>query len=151
MPFKLIAPIEKTFHLVETDAKYNSSQSEDDQTTVTIRQAATRQNSKRSDTFNEIIRETSRDGGADRLIFRYSWQVMMRVEARLTMSGCNIIGRNGKPLFKFLSTGELNMSDDEFDRAWGELPLEVSKEIHDKVLEVNPDWKIGEDNSSLGE
>jgi len=34
----------------------------------------------------------------------------------------------------------IDMTESEFNAAWAKLPVDVTEEIHDKVLEVNPLW-----------
>ena len=149
MPFKLIARTKETFHLELTDKKYNP---DGEETTVTIRQAAQAEHEERSKVFSEYMRELTRDSESDRIVFNYSQPAIMKKEVYLTMTGCNIEGANGKPLFRFKDgTVRGGMTYAEFSIAWGELPTDTAAEIHKKVLLVNPDWAISEVGDNVGE
>ena len=147
MPFQLIARVEQEFTLDKTDQKFGNS---GEPTRVTFRQAAQREHEARSNIYNEIIREIRSDVEADRLIFRYSEPTITRTEVFLTLSACNIMGISGKPLFRFVN-GKVDMNREQFTVAWGELPLSVCEEMHEKCLIVNPDWAIGDGGEKLGE
>ena len=65
---------------------------------------------------------------------------MRRKEVFLTLVDCSLTTGeepNLKPLFHF------PLKEQEFNRAWADLPTMVADEIHDKVLEVNIDWALG--------
>ena len=148
MPYKLIAPVEQIFTLDKTDLKYHN---EGEPTRIKVRQAAQLENEGRSNIFNEIIREIRPDVEADRLIFRYSKPTIDRTEVRLVLAECNILGMDGKPLFHFGKDGHCDMAAEAFRKAWGELPVDVCAEIHEKVLIVNPDWAVGDGGEPVGE
>ncbi len=140
MPFKLIAPLEKDFTLDVTDKKYGTDGTP---TTLRIVQATQRAHERRSRIFSEIQQRWDKALG---VIMSQNWcaEELKRIEAYLTMAECNILRENGKPLFKFKKTGPapyIDMTDSEFEEAWGQLPQDIAEEIHDKVLEVNPDWQ----------
>lgn len=146
MPYKLIARAEQTFRLERTDAKFEN---EGDPTTVTIRQASMHDVEERGEVNNELIQEMRPDE-SNRLIFKYSFWRLHRVEVFLTLKACNILDLEGKPLFRF-KDGRLNMTLNEFTRVWGSLDPTICDEIHEKVLILNPDWRIGEQGETLGE
>lgn len=132
MPLQLTAPIEKVCELTETDRLFGSSG-----TVVVIRQASQAGHERRSELFSTLVsehKENSNDDNSVRYIQRFSILELMRIEAYLTVVSSNIIDENGHLLFKE------GMSEFSFNRAWGKLPPSVAREIHDKVLEVNPDW-----------
>ncbi|MGW8180956.1 MAG: hypothetical protein ACWGQW_19675 [bacterium] len=150
MALKLIAPIEKTFHLEQTDKEYPPDEGEKaEPTTVTIRQASQAEHEKRMDLFADVNTVLSLDDEGNQLITSYEKRNLLRVERKdtfLTISGCNIMveDKKKKPiaLFKF-EDGKLAMSEAEFQDAWGQLPRLVAREIHMKVLDVNPTWRMG--------
>lgn len=142
MPLRLKTPIIKDFVLTETDKKYGTG---DESTKVTIKQASQMDNERRSNVLAKTSRIFDQDTGATRFKLQSEWSMaeLMRMETRLTLVGCNIEDENGKPLFKFKTEDGapvMDMTDREFERAWGKLPGEVALEIYSKVLEVNFDW-----------
>jgi hypothetical protein len=133
-PFKLIAPIEKTFALTRTDELFDS-----DGTVVTVRQASQAQHELREAMWDTFVREERTDdelpdGVAVRYEQKFSFLELMRVEAQLTVVESNIMTLDDSQLFW------RGMSKAQFDKAWGQLPAAVCSEIHAKVLEANPDW-----------
>lgn len=140
MPIRLEVPLEKEFVLVETDKAFGIKDSEP--TRVTIRQATQGDHERRAALFSQVIREMARNASEEdgiRLIQRFSFEELKRIEVQLTMKSCNIIGADGKQLFKFNSDGRI--SEHNFKEAWDILPPSVASEIHDCVLEVNVDWQ----------
>lgn len=138
MPLELAPPLEEEFELERTDQRFGIK---DGSTTVTIKQATQRGHEKRAALFSNIVRELSSNDEADmvRLIQRFSFEELKRIESYLTMAGCNILDENGKPLFRFDAKGRI--PEGKFNDAWGQLPPLVAEEIHEKVLEVNVDWQ----------
>jgi len=125
MPVKLTAPLEKDFPLERTDLAYDN---EGEPTKVTIRQAT-----------------QARASLNDELQLRQKWSVeeLKRIEVYLTLIGCNLEDEDGKSLFRFKSLNghsDLDMTENEFKKAWGKLPPDIAQEIHEKVLEVNLSW-----------
>jgi len=139
MPLKLSPPIEKTFTLDKTDKLYGA-----EGTTVTIRQASQLQHERRQDLFASMQSRLTEDTGIVELVQRFNLPEVHRIEAMLTIIDCNIESEDGKPLFKFKKVSKtgsvLAMSEREFKEAWGQLPVDVATEIHEKILEVNPTW-----------
>jgi hypothetical protein len=144
MSFKLSPPIEKTFTLDKTDEKYETSG-----TFVTIKQASQGEHKKRSDIYaNLLTRFSKKDDDTVEVVQRFSPPELQALEVRITMTDCNIMGEDDKPLFKFAKDGKGRSYVEDvvaFQHAWDSLPIDVCTEIHDKVLEVNPTW------GSLGE
>lgn len=140
MPVKLVAPIEQTFTLDKTDAKYGTDGSP---TTVTIRQATQDQNEKRSLIYSKIIQKynaTERSMEQEQI---FSIEQLKRIEVYLTLVGCNILSEKNEPLFRFRNKNNMqyiDMTDFEFALAWGVLPPDIAAEIHGKVMEVNLTW-----------
>ena len=66
-------------------------------------------------------------------------------EVYLTMTACDILNENGKPLFNFAEMDGVKKfagSYEAFLKKWGKLPLPVADAIHEKCIEVNPDWSF---------
>ncbi len=130
MALKLSAPIEKDFVLEKTDEMFGT-----EGTRVRVRQATQAQHERRASLFATLIREYPEgDMNNVRFVQRFSLPELMRIEAFLTLIDSNIEDENSRPLF------HEGMSEAQFSRSWGRLPPAVAIEIHDKVLEVNPDW-----------
>jgi hypothetical protein len=149
MALKLVAPIEKTFNLEKTDKEYPPDEGEKaEPTTVTIRQASQKEHEIRMDLFAEINTVLGYDEDGRQTLTSVEKRNIIRIQRKdtyLVMSGCNITIEEGKKavaLFKF-KDGKLDMSEAEFRDAWGQLPQLVCREIHSKVLEVNPTWSTG--------
>jgi hypothetical protein len=138
MPLKMLAPIEKEFDLIKTDAYFNVK---DGSTKVLIRQATQSGKERREGLWANVIRELNRDPDEDlvRLIQRFSLEELKRIETFLTLRACNILDENGKMLFNFDSHG--NIKEQDFNDAWGSLDPMVAQDIYDCVLEVNIDWR----------
>jgi len=146
MPVKLIAPIEETLELRRTDVLLKNA---GEPTTVTVRQATQRQFEKRASTYANLVqRVTDEDPGSVEYVTRFSQIELMRIEASLTVVGCNIIGPDDEPLFRFKTDNQgkaMLMDEGAFSKAWGMLPSEVAAEIWEKVREVNLAWRpLGE-------
>lgn len=70
---------------------------------------------------------------------------VIRRMAEATMIGCNILGEDDQPLFRFkqdTATGRhsLDMTSGDFFVAWSKLDPEIVDEMHEKILEINPMW-----------
>lgn len=151
MPLQLSPPIEKEFELERSDKMFGTPDGEP--TRVMIRQATQGAHERRAALFSQIVREMARDGAEDvvRLISRFSFEELKRIECYLTMRACSIefkASEKSKPkaLFPFNVKGLITES--AFNEAWAKLPPSVASEIHEYVLEVNVDWKP---DSELGE
>ena len=131
MALKLSAPIEKDFTLDKTDEAFGT-----EGTRVRVRQATQAQHERRASLFATLIREYP-EGETNnvRFVQRFSLPELIRIEAYLTLISSNIEDENSRPLFYE------GMNETQFSRSWGRLPPAVAIEIHDKVLEVNPDWR----------
>jgi len=140
MPIRLDVPLEKEYVLEKSDKVFQVAASES--TKVTIRQATQGEHERRASLFSQVIREMARDSSQEdvvRLIQRFSFEELKRIEVQLTMRSCNIIGPDGKLLFKYNSDGRLD--EHKFREAWDSLPPSVADEIHECVLELNVDWQ----------
>ena len=138
MPFKLSPPIEETFTLDKTDEMYKTQG-----TTVTIKQASQGEHKKRSDIYANLLTRFRQDDDTVEVVQRFSPPELQALDVRLTMTDCNILNEDDKPLFKFAKDGKGRMYIEDivaFQKAWDLLPVEVCEEIHDKVLAVNPTW-----------
>lgn len=139
MPIRLDVPIKKEFTLDQSDTRQGV---EGDPTRITIRQATQGDHERRAALFSQIIREmasNTQDGEVVRLIQRFSFEELKRIEVYLTLTSCNIIGVDGKLLFDFDSNGRI--SESKFKSAWDVLPPYVATEMHDCCLDVNVDWQ----------
>jgi len=139
MAYRISAPLEKDFQLLQTDPA--------GETTVTIRQATRAAQDRRTDLTAEATRIwNDAEVGKIEVKQRISMADLQRLEVYMTLCGCNIEDADGGALFKFKNDGNGRphlASENQFARAWGQLPDEVASEIHAKVLEVNPQWKPG--------
>jgi hypothetical protein len=145
MSFKLSPPVIETFTLEETDKNFGTKG-----TTVTIRQASTYQHEKRQSIFADMKSRFTDDGSVYELVQTLNTPELHRIEAQLTMTDCNILDEDEKPLFTFKQDKKghafLDMTNAEFEAAWGLLPMDITEEISGKVREVNLKWKgpVGE-------
>jgi hypothetical protein len=139
MPIRLEIPLVKESTLDKVD-KYYGLKDGDSPTRVSIRQATQGQHEKRAALFSNIIREWSQQADGVRLIQRFSFEELKRIEVQLTLASCNIEDAEGEPLFKFDKKGFI-VDEGAFKRAWDSLPPLVADAIHEKVLEVNEDWE----------
>lgn len=145
MPLQLKTPEVKTIVLHEADPSGD--------TYVKVRQATTYENSQRAElwaTASRIMRDST--GSEVELKQRISFPEVWRLEAWLTMCGCNIIREDGQELFRFSkdSSGRESwaMTQTQFEKAWGLLPPDVALEVHQAVLEVNEVWAMGSGESA---
>lgn len=73
-------------------------------------------------------------------------------QVRLTLLECNITDHEGKPLFLTVHNPEGKYERELFYQAWSKLPASWAAEIHEAVLQVNPQWRPGrEAQEELGE
>lgn len=128
MPFQLSKqPEPRTLPLTRLDPS--------GETTVTIRPAtgvdelSLQEITQASDYFYEIP-----DVGKVRERRPAPAYLMSMRKAFQTMTDCNILDENGKPLFVE------GMNWDAFAIAWGKLPPAARDEIGVKIGEVNPHW-----------
>lgn len=141
MPIKLAKPLIKEFSAENDEALKAIDEQLDsngDPTRIAIRQATQGEYERR----NEIIKtRTSYSAREDDVTVTQDidFDTIRRVECFLTLSECNILDENDKPLFNF-SNGKVSGSLANFNTAWNKLPPIVAETIHMKVLEVNPDW-----------
>lgn len=146
MALKLSSPTTEDFYLVRAEELYGDGNG--DPSKITIRQATQGDHERRSRVFAEISRvvENEMDIGTTSVQLRQRWSMeeLKRVEVFLTLAGCDIIGSDGSPLFRFNTKGRVAMSEQDFFRAWASLPPEVAREIHDAVLKVNFMWAAAE-------
>jgi len=132
-------PLERTIPLeVWDDSK---------ETFVSVRQARQHEQEKHDNLFAETTRVWNTGDERVEIKQRVSQGEVMRTEAYLTLTDCNVAEDDGSPVFRFKrdSNGRsmLDMTPQQFEDAWGKLPHELADEIHDKVREVNPQWGPG--------
>jgi hypothetical protein len=76
---------------------------------------------------------------------------IMGERVRLTLLECNITDHEGKLLFPQVDPAAIRGRDAFYD-AWSLLPSAWAEEIHEAVLQVNPQWGPGrEAQEELGE
>jgi hypothetical protein len=76
---------------------------------------------------------------------------IMGEQVRLTLLECNITDHEDKPLFPNVDPAVVRAHDAFYD-AWSQLPAAWAEEIHEAVLQVNPQWRPDrEAQESLGE
>ena len=147
MTIKLSAPIIEDFYLEQSEVELGDGSEEPSK--VSIRQATQGDHERRSRVFAEISRVIESEeslGTSMQIRQRWSMEELKRVEVFLTLAGCDILGSDGKPLFRFNSSNRVAMSEGEFNRAWALLPPVVANEIHQKVLALNYVWSAEGDS-----
>lgn len=74
----------------------------------------------------------------------FNWPKQQRYQVALTMSECNLLGRDGNPLFRFRNAANgrrvIDMDPNEFAMAWGELPDDWAELFVKKMWVMNPQW-----------
>jgi hypothetical protein len=149
MPLKLTAPIYENYYLERSDELYKN---EDEPTTVTIKQAAQGEHEQRQSLFSRLEQKWNQLSPEEvSLVQTISMEEVKKLEVYLTLVDCNILDYDDNPLFPSKKDKEgnlsLSMSKAKFASAWAKLLPETAKEIHEKVLELNPLWRreAGED------
>jgi hypothetical protein len=136
MALRITAPTKKEFILERTDAAIPT---EGGPTTITVRQATQGDNELRNELFAKFQREYNNEGGV-KVTQDISFDAIRRREVYLTLCSTNIAAEDGSALFKFNSNGRLT-DEVAFRRAWSLLESITADEIHEKVLEMNPNWR----------
>jgi len=140
MPYQTSLPLVKEFHLEKTDENHKN---EGDPTIVKIRQVKMGDKKLRDDLYAKFERRF--DGNIVTVSQVVSLDDVQRKEVFLTLADTNITTGDGKTsLFQF--EGDRLKNERDFNMAWARLDQDVAKEIHDKVIEMNPMW-----NPNLGE
>ena len=115
---------------------------------VVIRQATQGDVEALADYTSET-RRVLRDDDSLELVNRFSYPERQRQEAFRVLAGSSIFiedesGEDGqRPLFEFKTKGGVtrtSMTEEEFTAAWGLLPGELAQDIHEAILDVNPQW-----------
>ena len=132
MPFKIGAPLERTYKIVVPEEFVGDDG--DNTFTATIRQARMRDAARRAEVFAKTVRQFS----DDETNVRQLWTVpeLRALEAQLTMVSCDIEDENGNLLFG----DRQRHNEKQFNAAWGRLPEQVADLITEKVLDMNPQW-----------
>lgn len=150
MPFQLISPLYETFELTEIDKAYEN---DGEPTTVTIRQASQGQHAERQKLFAKLERKFSElEPDEITVVSSVSTEDLRMTEVYLTLVDSNIENIEGEPLFTSKTNKDgnpyLNMTRQAFINAWGKLPPDVCRAIHERVLKVNAMWggDLGEDS-----
>ncbi|MHA2201259.1 MAG: hypothetical protein ACXABN_15385 [Candidatus Thorarchaeota archaeon] len=144
----MTAPTYETFTLDKADEKYGSM---DDPTTVTVKQASQGQHEQRQSLFAKLEQRWNQlEPDEVALVQTVSMEEVKKLEVYLSLVDSNFENEEGKPLFPTRNgkdgMPELAMSKPNFMKAWSKLLPDVAKEIHEKVLKVNPLWRgqVGE-------
>lgn len=142
MPIQLQPPVYETYVLSEIDEKYGVT---GESTTVTIRQATQAQAEQRQKFLWKQERKIASDEpGEIRIIQDITEAELMKLEVWLSLVECNIVDEAGKDLFPSKRNAQgnphLTLTENQFSNAWGQLPEDVAKAIHDRVLELNIMW-----------
>lgn len=108
---------------------------DDPESWVEIREASWREDRRRSELWRktEFI-YTDANTGETRQRTGVCMAEVQEMECFLTFVDNNILGPEGKPLFK------KGMNEKNFLKAIGKLPSPLVREWHDFVLERNPQW-----------
>lgn len=113
------------------------------ETFVVIRQATTGDMVKIGNAFGDQT-QIFDDDRTNSLKIQKKWNPaeLQRMRAYLTIVGCNIEDDNGNPWFKFRdgANGPLPGDQGLFFKAWDRLPPNISQELYEAVLSVNPQW-----------
>ena len=142
MALKLIAPIYETFTPDKSDEKYGAETS----TSIVVKQARQHEHTRRPSTFSIIEpRVSTIDSDEISYVQRFSFAELARLETYLTLCSCDILMEDGNPLFPS-KTGnndrpKLDMTESQFNQSWGMLLPDIAAEIHEYVLQVNPQWR----------
>jgi hypothetical protein len=140
MAFKLKPPVEETYPLKRTDKAFGTTG-----TTITVKQASAYQHEKRQSQFADMKSRFTDDGSVYELVQTLNTPELHRIEAFLTLTDCNILDEDDTPLFTFSQNEKghsyLDMTNADFEAAWGLLPMDVTEEISEKVRTMNPKWK----------
>jgi hypothetical protein len=143
MPLKLTAPIYKIFTLDDADEKYGNME---DPTTVTVKQASQGEHEQRQSLFATLEQRWNQlEPDEVSLVQKISMEEVKKLEVFLSLCESNFENEDGEPLFpskndKF-GNPVLAMNKQQFIKAWDKLLPDVAREIHQKVLEVNPIWQ----------
>lgn len=138
MPFRISLPQIQQFPLTGIDPS--------GETIVEIKQATQAAVERRAAATESRTHILGEGENQVKIISKFNYPELQRVEAYLTMTSCNVEAADGGHLFKFKQSRSgfpmLDMSEEDFELAWGRLPSEVADEIHNCVLAVNPMWSF---------
>lgn len=116
----------------------------DGKSTVTIRQASAGDAIHLVGLFSKQ-RRVWNDEEVGKMSLEYDWnhEQLKRERAFLTLVGADLESEDGVPIFKFTEQdGELKlaMTKNQFYKVWDQLSIELTDEIHDHILSLNPQW-----------
>lgn len=142
MPYRFKLPVNKDYHLEETDEKLGITKDNGGLTMIQVRECTQGDNERRNELFAEFKRTLETDGTVV-ITQRISFDDIRRLEVYLALAGANLEdeaaeGEEAKPLFKF-KNGKLD-GEEAFKKSWSKLPPFIADEIHKKVLDANPMW-----------
>ena len=123
---------------------------ENDPAWVEVRPATQADQIRRSDLGSETTRIYDKDGKLTSIKQKWNNEELVRLEIYLVLTGAGSIEMQDPrdeskyvPVFRFAKVNgitNLNMSEEEFYKALGTLPYEVTVAIHNAVLLENPQW-----------
>ena len=135
-------PVTTVFDIEWRPDDYDPSDGADPQ--VTIRQATTGDNNMIMDLFSK--EEVNYGDGGTSVTRNWNFGYVVRERAWCTLADWNFADEEDKPLLKF-KDGRIASSRAQFDKVWANLPQGLTREIHECILRVNPQW----DPDELGE
>lgn len=135
MAFKLVPPLAESYELTESDKKFENV---GDPTVITVRQATKADDENRNRLFALWTRTISKDESVT-VTSPVTGDDIVRKQVFLTLASCNITNESGTELFRFKSD-RLDMTETEFAKEWGKLPLFLTEEIAKCVAKANPQW-----------
>jgi len=130
-------PILDTFPLEQLDST--------GETTVTVRQATTGDVRKIGDLFGKQTQIfNTEEEGQIKIEKDWNFDTLKCYRAFLTITDCNIVDEATQlPVFKFVERSGLSrpVSETAFNAAWDALHYDVTEEIYERVLDMNPMWR----------
>lgn len=137
-------PIEKTF-VIETE-EYGKG-------TITIRQARVGDQLRRQDLVSEASIVINDEFLGQEIKQKINQAELKRFDIFLVLVGSDIEEEDSDGNFvgAYFKFNNGHIADQaEFNVAYGRLPIEVADTIYEKVLEVNPHWKV-QNGNDMGE
>lgn len=122
--------------LVRSDKEFLNT---DVATVITIRKATQGDCEARNRLYALVSKEYSEDGSSVKFTSNISVDDVKRKEIYLSLAGCNIMGANGNPLFRF-KNGRIDGDENYFAKQWGQLPELVANEMIECNEKTNIQW-----------
>lgn len=111
--------------------------------TINVRQVRTGDLVHLGNLFSDQTHEwEEQEVGRVRMTRKWNFEELKRERVYVTLVGCDIVSEEtNEPIFKFREGKrgpELDMTPAQFYAVWGALPVEITDEIYNYVLVVNP-------------